>query len=72
MLRYLLDTTICIEVINRRPHALLNTFNRYAGQMVISAITFSELHSPAPSGRLPLCGSPWNPLGAMASASPPS
>jgi len=43
MLRYLLDTTICIDVINRRPHALLNTFNRYAGQMVISAITFSEL-----------------------------
>ena len=43
MLHYLLDTTICIDVINLRPHALLNTFNRYAGQMVISAITFSEL-----------------------------
>jgi predicted nucleic acid-binding protein len=34
LLRYLLDTNICIDVINRRPHALLNTFNRYAGQAI--------------------------------------
>lgn len=43
MLRYLLDTNICIDVIKRRPHGLLDTFNRHAGQMAISAITFSEL-----------------------------
>jgi tRNA(fMet)-specific endonuclease VapC len=43
MLRYLLDTNICIYVIKRRPQELLATFNRHAGQMAISAITFSEL-----------------------------
>ena len=43
MLRYLLDTNICIYVIKRRPQGLLDTFNRHAGQMAISAITFSEL-----------------------------
>ena len=43
MLRYLLDTNICIYVIKRRPQELLETFNRHAGQMAISAITFSEL-----------------------------
>ena len=43
MLRYLLDTNICIYVIKRRPQELLDTFNRHAGQMAISAITFSEL-----------------------------
>jgi tRNA(fMet)-specific endonuclease VapC len=43
MLRYLLDTNICIDVIKRRPEELLEPFNRHAGQMAISAITFSEL-----------------------------
>ena len=43
MLRYLLDTNICIDVIKRRPPELLDTFNRHAGQMAISAVTFSEL-----------------------------
>jgi len=43
MLRYLLDTNICIDVIKRRPQELLDTFNRHGAQMAISAITFSEL-----------------------------
>ena len=43
MLRYLLDTTICIYVIKQRPRPLLDTFNRHAGHMAISAITLSEL-----------------------------
>ena len=43
MLRYLLDTNLCIDVIKRRPQELLDTFNRHASQMAISAITFSEL-----------------------------
>ena len=43
MLRYLLDTNICIYVIKRRPQELLDTFNRHAGPMAISAITFSDL-----------------------------
>ena len=57
MLRYLLDTNICIYVIKRRPQELLETFNRNAGLMAISAITFSELlhgveNSAAPSRNL--------------------
>ena len=43
MLRHLLDTNICIDVIKRRPQELLDTFNHHAGQMAISAITFSKL-----------------------------
>jgi len=57
MLRYLLDTNICIYVIKRRPQELLETFNHNAGQMAISAITLSELFhgvekSAAPSRNL--------------------
>jgi tRNA(fMet)-specific endonuclease VapC len=43
MLRYLLDTNICIDVIKKRPPSMLESFNRHAGHMAISAITLSEL-----------------------------
>ncbi|CAK8716111.1 Ribonuclease VapC [Candidatus Electrothrix laxa] len=43
MLKYMLDTNIAIYVIKRRPLEVLNTFNRHAGQMCISSITFAEL-----------------------------
>jgi len=43
MLRYLLDTNICIYVIKERPRSMLECFNRHAGHMAISAITMSEL-----------------------------
>jgi tRNA(fMet)-specific endonuclease VapC len=43
MLRYLLDTNICIYVIKERPRPLLESFNRHAGHLAISAITLSEL-----------------------------
>ena len=43
MLRYLLDTTICIDVIKRRPSQMREHFNRDSGHMAISAITLSEL-----------------------------
>jgi len=43
MLRYLLDTNICIYVIKQRPQHLLDHFNRHSGHMAISAITLSEL-----------------------------
>jgi tRNA(fMet)-specific endonuclease VapC len=43
MLFYLLDTNICIDEIKRRSQEQLDTFNRHAGQMATSAITFSEL-----------------------------
>ena len=38
MLRYLLDTNIVIYVIKRRALEVLETFNRHAGQMAISAV----------------------------------
>lgn len=43
MLKYMLDTNIVIYVIKRRPLALLDIFNRHAGQMCISSITLAEL-----------------------------
>lgn len=43
MIRYLLDTNICIDVIKERPRPLLESFNRHAGHLAISAITLSEL-----------------------------
>jgi tRNA(fMet)-specific endonuclease VapC len=43
MLKFMLDTNIVIYVIKRRPIELLNVFNRHAGQMCISSITFAEL-----------------------------
>lgn len=43
MLRYQLDTNICIDVIKRRPESLLELFNRNAGHLAISSITLAEL-----------------------------
>ncbi|MFN4054461.1 MAG: type II toxin-antitoxin system VapC family toxin [Alishewanella aestuarii] len=43
MLKFMLDTNICIYVIKRRPLEVLQTFNQYAGLMCISAITYAEL-----------------------------
>lgn len=39
----MLDTNICIYVIKRRPVEVLETFNKYAGLMCISSITYAEL-----------------------------
>ena len=51
MLRYLLDTNICIYVIKERPWSRLECFNRHAGHMAISAITLSKLlHGVEKSG----------------------
>ncbi|MEA3241633.1 MAG: tRNA(fMet)-specific endonuclease VapC [Pseudomonadota bacterium] len=43
MLKYMLDTNIVIYVIKRRPLCALEVFNRHAGLMCISSITFAEL-----------------------------
>jgi tRNA(fMet)-specific endonuclease VapC len=43
MLKYMLDTNIAIYVIKRRPVEALDTFNRHAGQLCMSAITLAEL-----------------------------
>ncbi len=43
MLKYMLDTSIVIYVIKRRPPALRHVFNQHVGQIGISTITFAEL-----------------------------
>lgn len=53
MLRYLLDTNICIYVIKRRPEALLDRFNSHASQLAISSITLAELLHGAEKSSLP-------------------
>lgn len=44
MLKYMLDTNTVIYVIKRRPLTVLETFNRHAGQLCISAVTLAELY----------------------------
>lgn len=44
MLRYMLDTNICIEVLNRRTPELLARFNQFADELAISTIVLAELH----------------------------
>jgi len=52
MLKQMLDTNIVIYVIKRRPLEVLETFNRHAGLMCISSITFAELmHGAEKSSR---------------------
>lgn len=43
MLKYMLDTNICIFTIKNKPDAVRDTFNRCHGQICISAITLMEL-----------------------------
>ena len=43
MLKYMLDTNIVIYVIKKRPIQTLEVFNRHAGLMCLSSITFAEL-----------------------------
>ncbi|OBY92945.1 plasmid maintenance protein [Pseudomonas sp. AU11447] len=43
MLKYLLDTNICIFTIKNKPEAVREAFNRHYGQLCISSITLMEL-----------------------------
>ena len=43
MLRYLLDTNICIYVIKNRPESVRQTFNANAEWLCISSVTLAEL-----------------------------
>jgi tRNA(fMet)-specific endonuclease VapC len=43
MLRYMLDTNICIYVIKSRPAGLRERFNSLADQLCISVITLAEI-----------------------------
>ena len=45
MIKYLLDTNICIYIMNRRPKDIIHKFMRFdIGEIGVSAITVSELH----------------------------
>lgn len=43
MIKFMLDTNICIYVIKRKPIEVLQTFNEHAGELCISSITLAEL-----------------------------
>jgi len=43
MLRYMLDTNICIFTIKNKPQVAREAFNRHHGQMAISTVTLMEL-----------------------------
>ncbi|HCG0893038.1 type II toxin-antitoxin system tRNA(fMet)-specific endonuclease VapC [Pseudomonas aeruginosa] len=43
MLKYLLDTNICIFTIKKRPQEVREVFKRHHGQMCISTVTLMEL-----------------------------
>jgi len=43
MLRYMLDTNICIYVIRERPQRLKEKFSRLVDQLCISSVTLAEL-----------------------------
>ncbi len=53
MLKYMLDTNICIYVIKRRPIEVLETFNKFAGTLCISAVTYAELCHGVEKSALP-------------------
>ena len=52
-MKFMLDTNICIYVLNERPPALRQRFNKYLGSMCISAITLAELHYGAANSQKP-------------------
>jgi len=43
MLKYMLDTNICIFTIKNRPQEVRETFKQYSGRMCISTVTLMEL-----------------------------
>jgi tRNA(fMet)-specific endonuclease VapC len=53
MLKYMLDTNSCIYVTKRRPIEVLETFNKFAGTLCISSITYAELCHGAETSVLP-------------------
>ena len=53
MLKYLLDTCICIYTIRNRPSEVREAFRLHHGQMCISSITMMELVKGAEKSRQP-------------------
>lgn len=53
MLRYMLDTNVCIRVLRDRPKAMRERFNAQADGLCISTVVLMELlHGAAKSARL--------------------
>ena len=53
MLKYMLDTNICIYTIKNRPQAVREMFNQYSDLMCISSVTLMELIYGAEKSSLP-------------------
>lgn len=52
MLRYMLDTSLCIRVLRERPASIREQFNQSAESLCISSIVLTELlHGAAKSAR---------------------
>jgi len=43
MIKFMLDTNICIFTIKNKPQIVRDAFNRHHGQLCISAVTLMEL-----------------------------
>ncbi|MEV4609486.1 tRNA(fMet)-specific endonuclease VapC [Neorhizobium sp. LMR1-1-1.1] len=43
MLKYMLDTNICIFTIKNKPQQVRDAFNRHSGQLCISSVSLMEL-----------------------------
>ena len=53
MLKFMLDTNICIYTIKNRPQEVREVFKQHHGQMCISAVTLMELIYGAEKSELP-------------------
>lgn len=53
MLRYLLDSDICIYTIKNRPAAVREAFKRHQGRLAISSVTLMELLHGAEKSSMP-------------------
>ncbi|MBV7518316.1 tRNA(fMet)-specific endonuclease VapC [Ensifer sp. ENS12] len=53
MLKYMLDTNICIFTLKNRPQQVREAFNRHHGQLCISSISLMELIYGAERSAMP-------------------
>ncbi|WP_309676004.1 tRNA(fMet)-specific endonuclease VapC [Pseudomonas sp.] len=53
MIKYMLDTNICIFTIKNKPQIVREAFNRHNGQLCISAVTLMELFYGAEKSAAP-------------------
>lgn len=53
MLRYMLDTNICIYVLKERPAELRETFNRHSDHLCLSSVVVAELLYGAEKSQYP-------------------